>query len=140
MAGVEGQKITQDPHSQPGVLIQGCGGAHLCIDSSCPCCSRTTAAVVTWGLPTTAFKASTKPSLSSPCRGETHWQGHSKIPGATWPVGGVVVGVPLPVNRGTHTPTPLRPGARRALGALLGISSHFTDEEKRPASPGQGLA
>ena len=63
------------------------GGTHLCMDSSCPCCSRTTAAVDTWGLPTTAFRASTKLALSLPCRGETRWQGHSKIPGATWLAG-----------------------------------------------------
>lgn len=53
---------------------------HLCIDSSCPCCSRTTAAVDTWGSPTTVFRDSTKSLLSLPCREETCCQGRLQTP------------------------------------------------------------
>lgn len=67
-----GEKPSQNPHSRPGALTEeGTPHTHLCIDSSCPCCCRTAAAVDTWGLPTTAFRASRKSSLSLPCREET---------------------------------------------------------------------
>lgn len=57
--GLEGRGEERPPASLPP--------PHRCMDSSRPCCSRTTAAVDTCGLPTTAFRASTKPLLSMPC-------------------------------------------------------------------------
>lgn len=56
----------------------------------------------------------------------TRWQGHSEISGAPWLVGGEGWGF-IACERW--------PGPPRALGALLSISSHFTDGEKRPSNP-----
>lgn len=74
----------------PGPSLPGASDAEepLCMDSSCPCCSRTTAAVDTCGLPRLPSGPPQSPRFESALRGRnTRWQGHSEIAGAPWPVG-----------------------------------------------------
>lgn len=72
----------------------------------------------TCGLPTTAFRASTKPALSLPYRAGTRvGRVTPEIAGAPWLVGGEG-GASLPVNCGTHSPAHVGRG-------LLGLLEPF---------------
>ena len=84
------------------------------------------------GAPHNCLQSLHKARAESPLHGRNTLAGSLKD---TWGHLAGGVGLPLPVNRGTHSPAPRWPGAPGALGAPLGISSHLTDREKRPSNP-----